>query len=62
MNFDDLKDPELQEKLRNAKTPEDILQIAQEEGYELASEELAEVAGGGSWYEPGKKGCFNMYY
>ena len=62
MNFDGLKNPELQKKLQNAKSPEDILQIAREEGYELTSEELEDVTGGGKWYEPGKKGCANMYY
>ena len=33
MNFDELKNPELQEKLKSAKSPEDILSIAKEEGY-----------------------------
>ena len=50
MNFEDLKNPELQEKLKSATTPEEILAIAKEEGFELADEELQQVAGGkGSW-------------
>ena len=48
MNFEDLKDPELQEKLKSAKTAEDILELAKEEGYELADEDLDSVSGG-SW-------------
>ena len=36
MNLEDLKNPEPQEKLKAAKTQEDILALAKEEGYELA--------------------------
>ena len=46
MNFEDLKNPELQEKLKSAKTPEDILALAKEEGYELDDDQLEAVAGG----------------
>ena len=46
MNFEDLQNPELQEKLKAAKTPEDILDLAREEGYELSDEQLDSVAGG----------------
>ena len=49
MNFEDLKNPELQEKLKAAKTPEDILELAREEGFELTDEQLDGVAGGGFW-------------
>lgn len=45
MEFNDLTD-EQKEKIRNCKTPEDILALAQEEGYELSSEELETVSGG----------------
>ena len=48
MNFEDLKNPELQEKLKSAKTPEDILTMAKEEGFELSDDELEGVSGG-SW-------------
>ena len=41
--------PEQQEKIRACKTSEEILQLAQEEGYELSDEELEDVAGGGAW-------------
>lgn len=46
MNFEDLKNPELQEKLKSAKTPEDILTMAKEEGFELSDDELEGVSGG----------------
>lgn len=46
MNFDDLNNPELQEKLKNAKTPEEIFAIAKEEGYELSNDQLESISGG----------------
>ena len=49
MNIEDLSS-ELQEKARACKTPEDILAIAKEEGYELSDEELKTVSGGGDWW------------
>lgn len=52
MNFEDLKNPELQEKLRSAKTPEDILALAKEEGFELNDEQLESLSGGEHWYSP----------
>lgn len=48
MNIDDLKNPELQERLKNAKTPEELLAIVKEAGYELTDEQLNAIAGG-SW-------------
>ena len=49
MNFEDLKNPALQEKLKAAKTPEEVLAIANEEGFELTDEALEAVAGGEFW-------------
>ena len=49
MNFDDLKNPELQEKLMGASTPEKLLAIAKEEGFELSDAELDGVSGGEFW-------------
>ena len=46
MDLDKLNDPEVREKLKTTKTPEDILAIAKEDGYELSDEELAEISGG----------------
>ena len=48
MNFNDLQNPELQEKLKAAKAPEDILALAKEEGFELTDKQLDGVAGGWS--------------
>ena len=56
MNFEDLKNPELQEKLKAAKTPEDLVALAKDEGMELTDEQLESLAGGSEWYEmkPGR--------
>lgn len=48
MNFEDLS-PELQDKARNCNTPEEILALAKEEGYELSEEELQAISGGIKW-------------
>ena len=57
MNFEDLT-PEQQAKARACKTPEDVLRIAREEGYELSDEQLEAVGGGIDWHCPGNEpGC-----
>ena len=51
-------DQSIQDKLKAAKTPEDVVGIAKEHGHEftadnvaeLSEEELERVAGGGSWW------------
>ena len=48
MDFKDLS-PELQSKARACKTPEEIIALAREEGYELSDEELQAVSGGNAW-------------
>ena len=45
MNFEDLTEDQ-KAKARAAKTPEDVLALAREEGYELSDDELAAVSGG----------------
>lgn len=47
MEFKDLTD-EQKEKVRTAKTAEEMLAVAKEEGYELSDEELEAVSGGWS--------------
>ena len=57
MSFDDLKNPEFQEKLKGAMTPEELLAVVKEEGYELTEEELAHIAGGGGFPWNSPKNC-----
>ena len=58
MNFEDLKNPELQEKLKVAKTPEELLAIAKEAGFELTDAQLDAVSGG-AWCDDY---CSDFYY
>lgn len=48
MDFNELS-PELQEKAKSCKTPEEMLALAKEEGYELSDSELEAIAGG-TWH------------
>ena len=41
--------PEQIEKAKACKTPEELLALAKEEGYELSEEELEGIAGGVVW-------------
>lgn len=45
MEFEDLT-PEQQQKARACKTPEELLDLAKAEGYELSEGELEAIAGG----------------
>ena len=54
MEFNDLS-KEQQEKAMACKTPEEILALAKDEGYELSDEELEAVSGG--WYFCSDKIC-----
>ena len=49
MDFESLS-PELQQKARACKTPEELIELAQAEGVELDNEQLQAVSGG-SWDE-----------
>ena len=47
-NIDDLRhSPELKEKARGCKSTEELLALAEEEGYKLSDEEMEAVAGDG---------------
>ena len=67
MNFDDLT-PEKKEKVLACKTPEELLSLAREEGYNLTEEQLEGITGGwGSCdsYDPGPcqtDGCVTNYW
>ena len=58
MNFEDLKRPELQEKLKSANTPEELVALAKEDGVELGDDQLDQIAGG-SWGSGGGKGKYH---
>ena len=46
MDFNDIS-PELREKARACKTPEEMLALAKKEGYKLSEDEMEAVSGGG---------------
>lgn len=54
MDFKDLT-PEQQEKARACSTPEEIYELAKEEGMELSDEQLDAVSGG--WCSEHEWGC-----
>ena len=61
MNFEDFKKPEFQEKLKDASSPEELLQLAKEAGFELSDEQLEAVSGGEySWSCWDKKQCIDV--
>ena len=45
MTFDDLS-PELREKALACKTPEDLIELAKEEGIDLSDDQLQAISGG----------------
>lgn len=49
MNYEDLT-PDMMDKARACKTPEELLQLAKESGYELSDKELEQISGG--WDDP----------
>lgn len=56
MQYEDLT-PEQRERARSCSSPEELLALAKELGYELSDKELEQVAGGGSW--PCSDECVN---
>ena len=51
MDFEDLKNPELQEKLKACETAEELVALAEEQGIVLSDAQLKDVAGG-EWRDP----------
>ena len=49
MDFEQLTS-EQQKKAKACKTPEELLALANTEGYELSDEELEAITGGEAWY------------
>ena len=47
-HFENLPE-EIQAKAKDCKTPEEMLELAREEGYELSDAELSGIAGGLDW-------------
>ena len=48
MDIDDLDlSPELREKARACKTPDEMLAVAKKEGYKLSDREMEAISGGG---------------
>ena len=55
MIFENLKNQELQEKLKAVKTADDLADLAWEEGVALSDEQLEALAGGFGWeMKPGR--------
>jgi len=64
MKFENLT-PEQQEKAKACKTPEEVIALAKEEGYNLSDEELEAVSGEREWYEPScpsHSDCYNDFH
>ena len=59
MNLDDLKNPELQEKLRACQTAEELVAIMESEGIGLTDNQLDAISGGFDWSCP-EAGCTAM--
>ncbi len=63
MNFEDLKSPELQEKLKACKTADELVALAKEQGLELSDEQLEALSGGREWYEGcTDAGCYTVVH
>ena len=51
VDFDNLKNPEFQEKLKTCKSADELIALAKKEGVELTDEQIDAVSGGVEWYE-----------
>lgn len=57
MNFEDLKNPVLQQKLKAAKTVDELVALAREEGIELSDVQIEGLSGGKGWVSCGNNDC-----
>ena len=60
MDFNDIS-PELREKAKACKTPEEMLELAKQEGYKLSEEELEAISGGGTWSDQSCDTYYSCY-
>lgn len=58
MSFENTQDPEFLEKLKSAKTAEELMGSAKEEGIEFSDEQLQAIAGG--YYTCGEAVCWEV--
>ena len=49
MQFDELKDPALQERLKGCKSAAELVELIEAEGYELDDSQLESISGGSTW-------------
>ena len=52
---------EQKQKVKTAQSPEELLALAKESGYELSPEELEAIAGGDDWRCPKASQCPAQY-
>ena len=56
MDYDALKDPEFQEKLKGAKTAQELAELVRTQGIDLSDEDLQAISGGSDWYDASEWG------
>ena len=59
MNFEDLKNPEFQEKLMACQSADELVRLAGESSVELSNEQLEAVSGSFDWSCP-EASCTSM--
>ena len=51
MNFEDLKNSELQDKLKACKTTDELVALVKAEGIDLSDEQLKAISGGYEYWD-----------
>ena len=49
MDYEALKDPEFQSKLRGAKSAQELAELVRTQGIDLSDEDLLAISGGSDW-------------